>query len=398
VFNEGLVLGRQVSEDHLLGRRLSMHRGIRLALGTVVIVAISAGDAAAQIGNYPGYGNFGWGGWGGGAGSTPEGSIARGLGYYDIGAGIYNEDTAIANSVNEDTVARWNQYVWQSQQAANRREYLRSARRMQRDAQSGDAIYRRLRDHPTPDDIEGGAALNVVLDQLGDPRIQSSALRLATTPLDSKVIGDIPFQSATEAISLSLNQLTSQAWPAALQGEPFAPERTEYQQAIAQALQEDESDEGQITPATFQRVNNAVARIHAKLQANPPADRTQYLEAQNYLRTLYGMTRMLQNPKIERILAELEKTPKTTLGSLLGFMHTYNLRFGRATTPKQRAVYEQLYPLMVAHRDKILKDLGPDQNQNAAQTQEAGNRPPDFFQGMHLDHLSGRKVNDKPGK
>jgi len=363
-----------------------------------VVLAIAAGDAMAQY--YPGYGGFGWGGWGGG-GNTVQSNVARGLGYYDIGAGVYNEDTAIADSINANTVENWNQYLWNGQQEANRREYLRMARRMRKDAQSGDAILTRLRDNPTPADIESGAALNVVLDQLTDPRIQSSALRLATTPLESKVIKDIPFQSATEPVSISLSQLTAKGnWPTALMADAFAPERAEYQQAVEQALREDESDEGQIRPETLQRINNALARIHAKLQASPPADRAQYIQAENFLRTQYGMARLLQNPKIEKVLAELDKTPRTTLGNLLGFMHTYNLRFGQANTEDQRAVYRQLYPILVAQRDRIVHEAGLDRQPNGAPPppQPAENRPPDFFQGMRLEHLSGRNADGGTNK
>src|SRR3954451_21064873 len=101
-----------------------MLRGYRLTLALVAALAVTAGEARAQFGYgaYPGgYGGFGWGGWGGGGG-TVQGSIARGLGYYAMGAGVYNEDTAVANSINAQTVEQWNQYWWQSQQEANRRE------------------------------------------------------------------------------------------------------------------------------------------------------------------------------------------------------------------------------------------------------------------------------------
>jgi hypothetical protein len=73
-------------------------------------------------------------------------------------------------------------------------------------------------------------------------------------------------------------------------------------------------------------------------------------------------------------------------------MHTYNLRFAPATTPEQRAVYDTLYPLMAAHRDKVVKAAdgsGP----AAAQVR---NHPTDFFQGMQLEHLEGSKPTPTP--
>src|SRR5258708_2683459 len=122
-----------------------MVRRLSLALALAALVATTIGEARAQY--YPGYGAYGWGGWGGR--STVQGDIARGLGFYNIGAGIYNEDTAIADSINEDTVTRWNQYMWLSQQEANRREYLRMARRQQRENVTADAIQKRLLESPT---------------------------------------------------------------------------------------------------------------------------------------------------------------------------------------------------------------------------------------------------------
>lgn len=364
-----------------------MHRSFRLALAVAAFLATAIGEARAQY--YPGYGGFGWGGWGGGG--TPQGNIARGLGFYEMGAGAYNEETAVANSVNADTVLRWNQYLWQSQQEANRREYLRMARRQQRDSATGDLIYKRLRDNPTERDISEGNALNVILEQLTDPRIHSSALRLANEPIKSEVIKTIPFENASEGITLSLNQLAAnETWPLALQGEKFAAERQAYQQSIAQVLKEDE--EGQISARALADVRASISRLRTKLAANRPADRTQLVQADNYVKTLAGMSRMLENPQTEKILAELAKVPNTTLGGLLGFMHTYNLRFGAATTPEQRAVYVTLYPMMVAHRDKVVKDAGL----TDAPGSQNRNHPTDFFQGMQLEHLEGRRQADTP--
>jgi hypothetical protein len=367
-----------------------MLRSYWLTFGTVVILATAAGEARAQY--YPGYGAFGWGGWGGAA--TPQGSMARGLGMFDAELGAGREETAIANAINERTILNWNEYLYQSQQQANRRAWLRRQRRMQRDAQSGDAIYDRLKNHPTRDDIHDGAALNVILDYLTDPRVQSSALRLATTPLESRVVKSIPFQNASEAVAISLSQLSAQGeLPVALQGEKYGPERLEYQQAVDHALKEEDEHE-QISPATLQRIDNAVARLHAKLRANPPANRADLTAAENYIRDLYGMTRLLRNPQTEKVLGELDKIPRTTLGNLLGFMHTYNLRFGPATTPAQQDIYEHLYPLMAGLRDQVANAVGP-QQAPAAPTDNRG-RPLNFFQGMHLDSLSGRPTTTPP--
>jgi hypothetical protein len=359
-----------------------MLRGVRLTLAMSAILFGLAGESRAQRG-------YGWGGWGGG--STVQGDMARGAGYYAMGAGIYNQRTAIANSINTDTVIRWNQYLWLSQQEANRREYVRQAKRQARDSGSGEQIYKRLRDNPSASDIAKGDALNVILDQITDPKIHSSALRLATAPLGSRTVRDIPFSQASEAVVLSLHQLSAEdGWPLALRGEPFAPVREAYQKAMAKALEEDLN--GQISPETLKSVNDAASRVRDALEASPPADRAQAVEARTYVKTLLGMARMIQYPDVEKVLAELEKMKQTSAGSLLGFMHTYNLRFGPATTPRQRTVYNELYPIMVSQRDRILGEAKPNDDGLA----KAGTNPPtDFFNGMHLEEKANNGPADK---
>jgi len=354
---------------------------------------MASGEAQAQF--YGGYGGYGWGGWGGGGGSTAPGSIAAGLGYYNMGAGQYNLNTAEANSIDADTLMRWNEYMYESQQVANRREYLRRARLAKRDAQSGDELYKQVRDNPSDRDIQNGDALNAILAQLTNPRVHSTALRLIRTPVGGQAIREIPFANASEAVTISLHQLTGDGnWPTALQGETFSAERKAYEDAIARALKEDE--EGTISHQTLQDLNAATTRLRAKLEANKPSDPLQYTDAANYIKALAAMSRMLEKPQVEKVLAELEKVKETSLGSLLAFMHAYNLRFGTPTTDSQRAVYENLYPLMAEARDKTLKDLG-DVVESGDKPLARDNRrhPVDFFQGLHLENLDRGSSDDQ---
>src|SRR4051812_18427914 len=140
-------------------------------VGAIVftLVAIQSPLAHAQYGYPYGYGNYGWGGWGGG--STVQGNIARGMGGYAAGAGDYNQETAVARSINADTVMRWNQYVYQSQMNANRIHQQRLARDRYNNIQEVDKVQKRLRDNPEREDIFSGDALNVALDEINDPRV-----------------------------------------------------------------------------------------------------------------------------------------------------------------------------------------------------------------------------------
>src|SRR5262249_15551617 len=88
-------------------RRLTMIRCMRVAVGLIWILSMSGGEARAQ---YWGYGGWGWGGWGA---QSPQSAALQGAGYYAMGAGVYNLDTAMANSINADTAIKWNDYVAQ---------------------------------------------------------------------------------------------------------------------------------------------------------------------------------------------------------------------------------------------------------------------------------------------
>src|SRR5262249_55581711 len=163
---------------------------------------------------------------------------------------------------------------------------------------------------------QDGDALNAILSQITDPRIHSTALRLIRDPIKGEVIRKIPFSNASEAVTISLDQLSGEGgWPLALQGEACAPERKAYQAAVAKAIKEDE--EGDLSSQTLQEINLATGRLRAKLEANKPADKIQYVEAINHIKALFGVSRMLEKPQVDKILAELDSVKETTLGSLL---------------------------------------------------------------------------------
>jgi hypothetical protein len=333
-----------------------MARGHRFILGALASLAFPLLEANAQY-NYPygvGGGGYGFGGWS----ATPDGDIARGMGSFVAAEGVYNYDTATANSINADTVMRVNEYLYQSQLEANRNFWAYENRKVGRsNAAQATALatMARVRDNPTESDIDSGAALNAVLDQLSDPKIlNGSALRLANAKIEARLIRDIPFRDATDAITITLSQLTDdKSWPETLRAPEFAEPRAAYMKAVADALEEDKN--GDLAPATIQRVRQTVADLYRRVNETIPKTRQpDHLVATNYLKGLAGFSRMLEKSNFEKVLAELEKIETTTVGNLIAFMHTYNLRFGAATTPSQKEAYRQLYTVMVATREKLI--------------------------------------------
>ena len=364
--------------------------GYRLMLGVAVLAAFPIVRANAQY-NYPygqGYAGGGFGGFGG----TVEGDVARGMGAFAAGAGTYNYETAAANSINAQTLGGINEYLWQSQQLANQREYARMAHRQalgnasQATAQS---IANQIRDNPTEADVDNGAALNAILDQISNPRVMSgSNLRFANAKIGSKLIRDIPFRNGTDAITLSLSQLTDdKSWPTPLRNPKFDNERQAYVKAVADALEEDKN--GDISLATVARVRKTVADLYRRVGETIPVTRQpDHLQAMNYLKGLAGFSKMLEKSNVDQVLAELSKIDQTTAGNLVAFMHSYNLRFGAADTPTQRNAYRELYPILVATREKLIgKPVDPTAPPNPATPAPAYGSPTEIFHGMDPKHL-----------
>ena len=304
----------------------------------VLMLLMCSGTARAQ------YGGYGWGGWGGGVG-TAQGSMARGMGMFSMGRGMYNVDTAQARSINVDTRTRWNSAVWQGQMVKNRIYWGRVKAGQAREIRLYNEIQDRLRNHPETHDITDGDALNVLLYTLLNPAVADRSLQYIKTPLRHDLIADIPFEVASEGMTVCLDSMTTEEqWPIALRDEAFRPQREALRKAVQNALKEDE--QGNLEPETVNAVGTAIKNLRIAFEKRVPQDSPDYIPARNQLKAMAGLTKMLDSSKIEKVLAELEDYQGTTLGDLLGFMQAFNLRFGPANSYHQRLIYTKLYPML----------------------------------------------------
>ena len=253
---------------------------------------------------------------------------------------------------------RWNEYVYQSQLEANRRYQRRMAEKRYGNTQAREKIADRLRNAPEPRDIASGDALNVAYDEINDPRVYAKALKSAGVTIGGKVIRDIPFQYAAAAISTSIHGImTKGSAPASLKTAEFTPERDELK-ALAVSIHK-KTDVGENPdPADLTRAWRWSRRPRRRSTPPTSANSRERTEATKYLKALHGLLRMMETPAIDLLLAGAEKRPEATLGQLLMFMQAYNLRFGPATTPRQREVYDLLYPKLVAVRSEVAPALG----------------------------------------
>ena len=201
-----------------------------------------------------------------GAGSTPQGDYLRGHGIAAMGMGIYNQRTAIANSINLDTMIRWNEYVAavakeQQKEFVERRMYLSA-----KNKEMNDKIEERIKNHPESRDVLSGDALTAGMNELMDPQISESSYRGAEVPLSVDMIRRIPFRLGDRGENFSMNRLTVKGkgkWPVAFQDKEFARELKEFEAAVDAALEE--AIDGKAQMSKIARIQAAVEDLARKL-------------------------------------------------------------------------------------------------------------------------------------
>jgi hypothetical protein len=320
----------------------------RVAVALVLILSATGRDARAQ------WGFDGWGWWGWGA-ETPESAALHGAGFFAMGAGIYNLQTAQANAIDADTAMRFNDYVAQVTRESARIHAARVDQRIAKNRSLYEARQKQLRDNPSQRDIVSGDALNAAVADLSDPRIGRSAVRAAKAPVPANLIAEVPFINAAERVTLMLDDLRAAVkWSDVFEGERFGGEKKTFDDLVARMR--NEAYEGDLSPKILRDARGFVKDLRAKLDAQPLEDPGHQKEAQRFLMACTSMLDLLDKPNIRPALLELSKIQNTMLGNLLGFMNAYNLRFGPATTPKQRQNYSRLFEILDQTRDQILAE------------------------------------------
>jgi hypothetical protein len=350
-----------------------MLRCIRIAVGLGLLLSINGRDARAQWG----YGGWGWGGWGPGA-ATPGSAALQGAGYYAMGAGVYNLDTAQARSINADTAMRYNNYVARVTRESARLHAARVHQEFLKDQSLYDAHKQRLRDNPGNVEIENGDALNLAVADLSDPGLGPSVLRAARAPVPASLIAEAPFVYASERVTFMLNDLrASVQWPEVFEEERFAADKKTFDELVTRLRRE--ADEGEVSARSLREANAFVNGLRAKVDAQPLKDPEDQKEALRFLTACTSLLGLLEKPNISPALLELRKIQDTMVGNLLGFMHAYNLRFGAAKTPKERQAFHQLFAILDRTRDEILTEAKVGSSATARADPRAAT---DFFQNL----------------
>ena len=165
-------------------------------------------------------------------------------------------------------------------------------------------------------------------------------------------IRNIPFQAASAGIITSIHDLIANGPPDILKGERFAPDRAAMKDVGAE-VRKDLEEGNTPDPEDLKKIRALVKTARTKLEDEVPKTTRGYDAAEKYLKSVAGLTRMLEGPSLPTLLAGAEKHPNATLSELLEFMNAYSLRFGPAKTPEQRKIYDSLYGQLAAVRKEV---------------------------------------------
>jgi hypothetical protein len=295
-----------------------------------------------------------------------------------------------------ELIMRWNERLWLAQHEVNlRRAVAKGALEKTggNPAPHPDSITDpKFVYSPSPDDIIRGDAMNSILDALDHPARTGPPgpqLLSARANVSGAMIGEIPFQYGTGAILSILGHLTEGNSRPALESEGLVSDCRVFKHVIGE-LREQESAGGRIDDATVAKARAILRGMRSKIETKIPKDSLDRLDAESYLKALYGLVRMLEPPPIDTLLAGVRKGSNTTLGDLLAFMNLFNLRFGPAKTPRQKQHYAELFVQ--------LDRLSDDRLEQAKLTDREfdptpENQPPKIFMDMTYEQLEGK--NDR---
>ena len=295
-----------------------------------------------------------------------------------MGAGIYNMETAQANNINAQTAMMYNNYVASATQSSARMHAAKVNQDFAKDQSLYDAHQKRLRENPGRHEIENGDALNLAVADLSDPRLGSAALRAENVQVQASLIAEVPFQVAADRVSFMLDDFRSSVkWPEVFEEDRFTSDKKTFDDVVARIRQE--GHEGDIRHKTLREAKGFVRDLTAKLESQPLKDPDDQADAMKFVTTYKSMLALLENPDIEPAMLELRKIQDTKVGNLLGFMHAYNLRFGAATTLKEREAYQRLFAILDQTRDQVLGEAKLD-SQPAISA--SASHAADFYQNM----------------
>jgi hypothetical protein len=319
-----------------------MFRSVLLAALGAAVVAVVSQTASAQV-----YYLF--------PGSTVEGDLERGAGFYLMGLGQYNLNTSFAYSMWTDTVLRQEAAIEAGARERARSFWWRQQRRVNAANEAYEAIRSRLSERPEPADILRGDALNVLVWEISRAtRVSPSSLRAAKVAVPGGAIERAPLFLARDDVVISATRLTTRReWPLLLRGPGFDGAFSAYHRAIDLALES--AGKGTLRLEAVDAVDQALVALRRRVvRLSPGCDPEKALDAETFLKDLTRAVKFLRAARAVAIFSRIEGYAGTTVGELVEFLTQSQLQFAPATTPQERELYASLHPLLASQRDLLL--------------------------------------------
>jgi len=290
--------------------------------------------------------------------STVQEGVLRGWGEAAIGMGFHNYYTAVAGAIQADTLMRANQYAYASYLETERRYNERKTYEHARRVVARERIRDRLINHPQLSDVYRGEALNALAWLIADMKIHPSAQRFTGVSLPGGTLDKIPLVHAASKRTFSKARLdVKDRWPRLLRDPVFAVAHREYEAALDQAL--DHVFNRRLAQADIDALDEAVYSLHAQFQDQSQcANEDDRRQCQQFIDQLAETVRTLRQPQMEMVLLGVMNYLGTSVADLLAFMQQNQLQFGKAETPQERELYQNLQPLLAQHRARLESEKG----------------------------------------
>ncbi len=277
---------------------------------------------------------------------------AVGLGTWVGGASV---DGALANRINTRNVIWVNEYIRGLVNQENRGNARSRALIRQRHAKARRAMLARIHDSPELVDLMKGDALNAIMLDLTNPKVDNYSLSEPQVPLSPDVVRSIPFRLGEKGETFSLNRLSLKGrWVVAFQDPRFVVLKRAYEHAVEDAL--DLAIDGKMNQGALDAIDRAVTELEDKMVHTPylldPSNQRQSAEARIQINQIRTTTRLFQTHKIQMVLAEITDYFGTSVGELAALMRKHSLGFAPAENPDERDLYPRLYTALDLQRSK----------------------------------------------
>jgi hypothetical protein len=301
----------------------------------------------------------------------------RGLGAYYDDMGNYKVKSAVADKLEMSNQIQWNQYIY-DMRCREVRDRIAGRGGVKRDQniELSKKIRARIRDNPEDRDLMNGDALNVLLEELCNPKIHPSAMRASEVRIPGETIRLLSFMYGQMGGVISMRQLTVRdGWPLALRDEAYAADRRAYMKAVDRVLELILKDK--LSNEAIKALEVAIAQLKARAKTQIPSSEVENgRQARVFIDGLENSARIVRAPLAEDVFSSIEKYSGRTVAELLDFMRRYNLRFSPAGSPAERDLYPQMYHSLLQQRRALAaNDPARYENLNPEEPVDVAARP-----------------------